>query len=93
LVKARTVPYQNTDRFSLIQCLKPLFRWNLLEKHEPYREAFLSEKVLKTVTYAVRFALTVLYLALKNEIFSSTLRAFYKNAQIFDTVRLALTLL
>jgi hypothetical protein len=33
------------------------------------------------------------YLALKNEIFSSTLRAFYKNAQIFTTVRLALTLL
>jgi hypothetical protein len=32
------------------------------------------------------------YLALKNEIFSSTDRAFYKNAQIFTTVRLALTL-
>jgi hypothetical protein len=32
------------------------------------------------------------YLALKNEIFSITLRAFYKNAQIFTTVRLALTL-
>jgi hypothetical protein len=31
-------------------------------------------------------------LALKNEIFSSTDRAFYKNAQIFTTVRLALTL-
>jgi hypothetical protein len=33
------------------------------------------------------------YLAVKNEIFSSKLRAFYKNAQIFTTVRLALTLL
>jgi hypothetical protein len=32
------------------------------------------------------------YLALKYEIFSSTDRAFYKNAQIFNTVRLALTL-
>jgi hypothetical protein len=32
------------------------------------------------------------YLALKNETFSSTDRAFYKNAQIFTTVRLALTL-
>jgi hypothetical protein len=32
------------------------------------------------------------YLALKNEIFSSTDRAFYKNAQIFTTVWLALTL-
>ena len=32
------------------------------------------------------------YLALKNEIFSRTDRAFYKNAQIFTTVRLALTL-
>jgi hypothetical protein len=30
------------------------------------------------------------YLALKNEIFISTLRAFYKNAQIFTTVRFAL---
>jgi hypothetical protein len=33
------------------------------------------------------------YLALKKQIFSSTDRAFYKNAQIFTTVRLALTLL
>jgi hypothetical protein len=33
------------------------------------------------------------YLALKNEIFRSTLRALYKKAQIFTTVRLALTLL
>jgi hypothetical protein len=32
------------------------------------------------------------YLALKNEIFSSTDRAFYKNAQIFTTVRLAIAL-
>jgi hypothetical protein len=33
------------------------------------------------------------YLALKNKIFSSTDFAFYKNAQIFTMVRLALTLL
>jgi hypothetical protein len=33
------------------------------------------------------------YLALKNKIFSSTDRAFYKNTQYFTTVRLALTLL
>jgi hypothetical protein len=33
------------------------------------------------------------YLALKNEIFSSMDRALFKNAQIFTTVRLALTLL
>jgi hypothetical protein len=33
------------------------------------------------------------YLTLKNEIFISTDRAFHKNAQIFTTVRLALTLL
>jgi hypothetical protein len=32
------------------------------------------------------------YLVLKNEIFSSTDRALYKNAQIFTTVRLAHTL-
>ena len=42
----------------------------------------------------MRYALRLQhYLALKNEIFSSTDRAFYKNAQIFTTVRLALTLL
>jgi hypothetical protein len=33
------------------------------------------------------------YLALKNEIFSSSDRAYYKNAQIFTTVRLPLKLL
>jgi hypothetical protein len=33
------------------------------------------------------------YLALNNEILSSTDRGFYKNAQIFTTVRLTLTLL
>ena len=32
------------------------------------------------------------YLALKNEIFSSKLRAFYKNAQFFTTVQLSLAL-
>jgi hypothetical protein len=38
--------------------LKTLIWWNLLEKREPYREAFLNEKALKTDNYAVRFALT-----------------------------------
>jgi hypothetical protein len=66
--------------------LKSLIWWNLLEK----REAFLYEKALKKVICAVRFALTALF-SYKNEIFSSTDRAFYKNAQIFTTVRLALT--
>jgi hypothetical protein len=28
--------------------LKTLIWWNLLEKREPYREAFLYEKALKT---------------------------------------------
>jgi hypothetical protein len=72
----------------VILALKTFIWWNLLEKREPYREAFLYEKAIKTDICAVRFALT----ALKNEIFSSTDRAFYKNAQIFTTARLALTL-
>jgi hypothetical protein len=40
--------------------------------------------------YALRFQH---YLALKNENFSSTDRASYKNAHFFTTVRLGLTLL
>ena len=67
--------------------LKTLIWWNFLEKREPYRDAFLNEKALKTE----RFALTALF-SFKNEIFSCTDRAFYKNAQIFTMVRLALTL-
>jgi hypothetical protein len=74
-----TVPYQNIWR-------------NLLEKLKPYRDAFLYEKALKTYICAVRFAPITVF-SLKNEIFSSTNRAFYKNAQIFTAVRLALTLL
>jgi hypothetical protein len=35
--------------------------WNLLEKREPFREAFLYEKALKTDIYAVRFTLTALF--------------------------------
>jgi hypothetical protein len=71
--------------------LKSLIWWNLLEKREPYREAFLYEKALKTDICAVRFALTALF-SFKNEIFSSTDRAYYKNAHIFTTVRFAITL-
>jgi hypothetical protein len=41
--------------------LKSLIWWNLLEKQEPYREAFLYEKALKTDIYAVCFALTALF--------------------------------
>jgi hypothetical protein len=40
--------------------LKSLIWWNLLEKREPYREAFLYEKASKTDICAVRFALTEL---------------------------------
>jgi hypothetical protein len=72
--------------------IKTLIWWNLLEKREPYRDAFLNEKALKTDIRAVRFELTALF-SFKNEIFSNTDRDFYKNAQIFTTVRFALTLL
>jgi hypothetical protein len=41
--------------------LESLFWWNLLEKREPYREAFLYEKALKTDFYTVRFALKALF--------------------------------
>jgi hypothetical protein len=68
--------------------LKSLIWWSLLEK----REAFLYEKPIKTDIYAVHFVLIALF-SFNNEIFISTLRAFYKNAQIFTSVRLALTLL
>jgi hypothetical protein len=67
LVKARTVPYQHTDHFSLfhvkkLKKLKSLIWWNLLEKREPYRDAFLYEKAVKTDICAVRFALTALFI-------------------------------
>jgi hypothetical protein len=57
--------------------LNSLIRCNLLEK----REAFLYEKALKTDICAVRFVLTALF-SFKNEIFSSTDRAIYKNTQL-----------
>ena len=41
--------------------LNTLFWWNLLEKREPYRDALLYEKALKSDIYAVRFALTALF--------------------------------
>jgi hypothetical protein len=41
--------------------LKSLIWWNLLEKREPYREAFLYEKALKTDICAVRFALITVF--------------------------------
>jgi hypothetical protein len=41
--------------------LKSLIWWNLLEKREPYREAFLYEKALKPTIYAVRFALITVF--------------------------------
>jgi hypothetical protein len=59
-----------------------------IREEKEKREAFLYEKVITDI-YTVRL---MHYLALKNEIFSSTDRAFYKNAQFFTTVRLALTL-
>jgi hypothetical protein len=84
-VACRTVPYR-----TVILMLKTLIWCNLLEKRKPYRDAFLYEKARKTNICAVRFALKALF-SFKNEIFSSTDRTFYKNAQIFTTVRLALT--
>jgi hypothetical protein len=41
--------------------LKSLIWWNLLEKREPYREAFLYEKAIKTDIYAVRRALITVF--------------------------------
>jgi hypothetical protein len=41
--------------------LKSLIWWNLLEKREPFREAFLYEKALKIDICAVLFALTALF--------------------------------
>jgi hypothetical protein len=41
--------------------LKSLNWWNLLEKREAYREAFLYEKALKTDICGLRFALTALF--------------------------------
>jgi hypothetical protein len=41
--------------------LKTLVMWNLLEKRELFREAFLYEKAIKTDICAVRFALTALF--------------------------------
>ena len=41
--------------------LKSLILWNLLEKREPYRDAFLYEKALKTDIYAVRFAFITVF--------------------------------
>jgi hypothetical protein len=41
--------------------LKSLIWWNLLEKREPYSEAFLYKKALKTDIFAVRLALTALF--------------------------------
>jgi hypothetical protein len=41
--------------------LKSLIWWNLLEKREPYREAFLYKKALKADICAIRFALTALF--------------------------------
>ena len=66
----------------MILTLKTLICWNLLEKREPFRDAFLYEKSVKIDINAVRFALTALF-SFKNEIFSITERAFYKNAQYF----------
>jgi hypothetical protein len=42
--------------------LKSLIWWNLLEKREPYREAFLYKKSIKADICAVRFALTALFI-------------------------------
>jgi hypothetical protein len=38
---------------------------NLLEKREPYRDAFLHEKAINTDIYAVRFVLIAVSLKMK----------------------------
>ena len=47
--------------FFVILTLKTLFWSSLLEKREPYRDAFLFEKSLKIDIYAERFALLALF--------------------------------
>jgi hypothetical protein len=51
------------DDWAVTMTVSERFRngWNLLEKREPYREAFLYKKALKTDICAVRFALTALF--------------------------------
>jgi hypothetical protein len=66
----------------VILTLETLFLWSLLGK----RESFSYEKAIKTDIYEVRFALIIVF-SFKNYIISSTLRALYKNAQIFTPVR------
>ena len=51
----RTVSYH--EPFLVILALKTIICWNLLEKREPFRDAFLCEKSIKPDMYAVRFAL------------------------------------
>jgi hypothetical protein len=74
-VAYRTLPFSARDRFGrprepystkhepffVISMLKSIIWWNLLEKREPYREAFLYKKAIKTDICAVRFALTALF--------------------------------
>jgi len=50
----RTVPYH--EPFFVILALKTIICWNLLEKREPFHDAFLCEKSIKTDIYAVRYA-------------------------------------
>jgi hypothetical protein len=69
--------------------LKSLIWWNLLEKREPYRDAFLYENALKTDIYAVRFALTALFSFKKRNFLAAWIALFTKNAQ-FSRFRLAL---
>jgi hypothetical protein len=49
------------EPFFVIFRLKTLIWWNLLEKRESFREAFLYEKAIKTDICAVRFALITLF--------------------------------
>ena len=55
---------KNTNRTVPKHCDFNINNLNLMEsitKREPYRDAFLYEKALKTDIYAVRFALTALF--------------------------------
>ncbi len=78
----KRVPYLNTNRFPFFEDWFDNIWWNLLEK----REAYLYEKAIKTDIYAARFLLITVN-RFKKRNFSSMLRTFYKNTQIYTPVR------
>ena len=73
----------------MILTLKTLIWWNLLEKREPFREAFLYEKALKKDICAVRFALITVFSFKKWNFLQYASRFLQKRFPIFQygTVR------